>query len=36
MISLAVKYDIYNPLPPTPDFEIKVHIWKSFEDTVVN
>jgi len=36
MASLAAKYDIYSPLPSTPDFEIKLHIWKLFEKTVVN
>jgi len=36
MTSLAAKYDIYSPLPSTRDFEIKLHIWKSFEKTVVN
>ena len=34
--SLAAKYDIYSPLSSTPDSEIKLHIWKSFEKTVVN
>jgi len=38
MTSLAAKYDklIYIPLPSTLDFEIKLHIWKSFEKTAVN
>ena len=36
MTSLAAKYDIYSPLPFTHDFEIKLHIWKSFEKTVAN
>jgi len=25
MTSLAAEYDIYSPLPSTPDFEIKLH-----------
>jgi len=36
MTSLAAKCDIYSPLPSTPDFEIKLNVWKSFEKTVVN
>jgi len=36
MPSLAAKYDIYSPLPSTHDFEIKLHIWKSFEKTIAN
>ena len=36
MTSLAAKYDTYSPLPSIPDFEIKLHIWKSFQKTVVN
>jgi len=36
MTSLAAKCDNCSPLPSTPDFEIKLHIWKSFEKTVVN
>ena len=26
MTSLTAKYDIYSPLPSTPDFEIKLHL----------
>jgi len=28
MTSLAAKYDIYSPLPSTPDFEIKLHLME--------
>jgi len=33
--ALAAKYDSHNPLS-TSDFQIKLHIWKSFEKTIVN
>jgi len=36
MTALAAKYDIYSPLLFTSDFEIKLHMWKSFEETIVN
>jgi len=31
MTALAAKYGIYSPLTPTSGFEIKLHIWKTFE-----
>ena len=34
MTSLAAKYDIYSPLPSTPDFEIKLHVWTDACTTV--
>jgi len=31
MTALAAKYGIYSPLTSTSGFEIKLHIWKTFE-----
>jgi len=36
MTALAAKCDIYSPLPFTSGFEINLHLWKSFEKTIVN
>jgi len=36
MTALAAKYDICSPLTSTSGIEIKLHIWKTFQKTIVN